>query len=88
MVAAREWGKDGINVSCIDPGAITDSLVEAFGGTPDDEMLLQLGFSKRVLDSFGVSEDCGPVAMFLASDESRHITGQRIAVDGGVDIHA
>ena len=33
-------------------------------------------------------EDIAPAVLFLASEDSRHITGQTINVDGGVNIHA
>jgi 3alpha(or 20beta)-hydroxysteroid dehydrogenase len=32
----------------------------------------------------GLPEDCAPLYVFLASDESAFITGQKLAVDGGI----
>jgi NAD(P)-dependent dehydrogenase (short-subunit alcohol dehydrogenase family) len=37
--------------------------------------------------SVGQPEDIADVVVFLASDESRYITGQMIAVDGGMGAH-
>ena len=39
---------------------------------------------KIPLGSFGQSSDIAAVALFLASDEARYITGQVLAVDGGM----
>ena len=39
--------------------------------------------SKVALGYFGQPEDIAPLALFLASDESRYVTGQTIGADGG-----
>jgi 3-oxoacyl-[acyl-carrier protein] reductase len=40
--------------------------------------------SKIPLGSFGQAQDIAAAALFLASEDSRYITGQVLAVDGGM----
>ncbi|MFP7493903.1 SDR family oxidoreductase [Terribacillus saccharophilus] len=89
-VVAREWGPDGINVNVVNPGAITDGIKSYLDQLPEEQRdPTQLGFQQTSLRRFGSPyEDIAPVVLFLASDDSRHITGQTINVDGGVQIHA
>lgn len=89
-VAAREWGPDNINVNVICPGAITDAIQAYIDQMPEGHQdPIHLGFSQTAVRRFGKPyEDVAPVAVFLASDDARHITGQTINVDGGVIIHA
>ncbi|MBT2575200.1 SDR family oxidoreductase [Bacillus sp. ISL-51] len=89
-VAAREWGPDNINVNVINPGAITDVIQAYLDHLPEEERdPTKLGFEQTSLRRFGAPyEDIAPAVLFLASEDSRHITGQTLNVDGGVNIHA
>jgi NAD(P)-dependent dehydrogenase (short-subunit alcohol dehydrogenase family) len=79
--AAREWGPEGINVNILCP----------FARSPGVEKFLELmpGLEKKLVagQPLGRIGDCetdiGPVAVFLASDDSRYITGHTIPADGG-----
>lgn len=80
--AAKEWGKHGIRVNVISPQAMSPSM-EAFK-THSPE-----GFAGLVANTpmgyVGDPEaDIAPVAMFLASDASRYMTGHTLNVDGGL----
>jgi NAD(P)-dependent dehydrogenase (short-subunit alcohol dehydrogenase family) len=88
--AAREWGKDNINVNILNPGAVTDAIWDAMADWPEeDKDPLKMGFNPTVLGRLGDPyEDIAPVAVFLASEDSRHITGQTIMAEGGVTITA
>jgi len=75
---ASEWGPHNINVNAVCPGffptKMANGILERIGervikGTP--------------LRRLGGEEDLKGVVVFLASDASRHVTGQCIAVDGG-----
>lgn len=82
--AARAGGPHGINVNAIAPGmVITDIIREAF----DTEEKLQEFIDNRrnltVLPEVGEPEDIANLAFFLASDDSKNITGQVICSDGG-----
>ena len=78
---AREWGPHGVRVNAIAPVAWTPALVTATKANPALEArLLERTPLQRLGDP---TDDIGPVAVFLASALSRHMTGQTLAVDGG-----
>jgi gluconate 5-dehydrogenase len=75
---AAEWGGHGITVNAICPGffpsKMTQIMLDATG-----ELVLKGTPTGRL----GGPEDLKGLAVLLASEASRHITGQAIAVDGG-----
>jgi acetoacetyl-CoA reductase/3-oxoacyl-[acyl-carrier protein] reductase len=76
--AARELGPSGIRVNMIAPGMIRTHMTE----TLSDEVLAR-ATEESALRRTGEPDDVAGVALFLASELSRHITGQVIRVDGG-----
>jgi NAD(P)-dependent dehydrogenase (short-subunit alcohol dehydrogenase family) len=83
MYVATSHGKKGIRANTILPGLVVTDAVRAHL----DEKVLA-GLSKATLTpNVGQPEDIADVVVFLASDESRYITGQMIAVDGGMSAH-
>jgi NAD(P)-dependent dehydrogenase (short-subunit alcohol dehydrogenase family) len=83
MYVATSHGKKGIRANTILPGLV---ITEAVRAHLDEKMLA--GLSKATLTpAVGQPEDIADVVVFLASDESRYITGQMIAVDGGMSAH-
>jgi NAD(P)-dependent dehydrogenase (short-subunit alcohol dehydrogenase family) len=83
MYVATSHGKQGIRVNTILPGLVITDAVRAH---LDARMLAGLG--KATLTPYvGEPDDIASVVVFLASDESRYITGQMIAVDGGMSAH-
>jgi 3-oxoacyl-[acyl-carrier protein] reductase len=79
---AREWGPLGIRVNCIGPVAMTPAMEVAAEKSPVFTDGLLIG--RTPLRRIGEPEaDIGPVAVFLASDLSRYMTGQTLMVDGG-----
>ncbi|MDG2002442.1 MAG: SDR family NAD(P)-dependent oxidoreductase [Novosphingobium sp.] len=78
---AREWGEYGIRINVLCPAAMTEAAVVYFEQHPEAKDI----YVKDIcLGRFGDSlDDIGPVALFLATDQSRYVTGQTINVDGG-----
>lgn len=83
MYVATSHGKQGIRVNTIVPGLI---LTDAVRAHLDEKTLAGLG--KATLTPYlGQPDDIADLVVFLASDESRYITGQMIAIDGGMSAH-
>jgi NAD(P)-dependent dehydrogenase (short-subunit alcohol dehydrogenase family) len=78
--AADEYGPHKIRFNAIQPGFIATEIMEGIerGGPVWNSYIDQ-----TPLGDVGQPEDIGEVARFLLSDESRWITGQTLAVDGG-----
>jgi gluconate 5-dehydrogenase len=76
---AAEWAQYNITVNAIAPGVFPTKMAKVMAETHKDT-ILQLTPLKR----FGGAEDLKGVAALLASDASAYMTGQIIAVDGGM----
>lgn len=75
---ARLVGKDFIRVNCISPGLIATPASR--GAVPDAEA----AFAKaQPIPKAGAPEDIAAMALFLASDESKWVSGATMVVDGG-----
>ncbi|NMB13648.1 MAG: SDR family oxidoreductase [Gallicola sp.] len=77
---ARELGPE-IRCNAILPGAIQTAMLDSVGGADAMEPMRQMS----PLKTLGEGLDIANTALFLASDESRFITGQLLRVDGGID---
>jgi NAD(P)-dependent dehydrogenase (short-subunit alcohol dehydrogenase family) len=83
MYVATGHGKQGVRVNTIVPGLIITDAVRAH---LTEHMLEGLG--RATLTPYvGEPDDVANLVVFLASDESRYITGQMIAIDGGMSSH-
>jgi 3-oxoacyl-[acyl-carrier protein] reductase len=81
---ALELGKHGVTANCILPGAIRTGMTSALWDARPD--VADIWAKKSVLRRLGRPEDIAEVALFLASDAAGFITGQSIAVDGGLTL--
>ena len=79
--AAREWGQFGIRVNVINPAAASPAAKEFLEANPERA---QQYYDAISLGRFGEPDgDIAPIAVFLASEESRYLTGQTLNADGG-----
>jgi NAD(P)-dependent dehydrogenase (short-subunit alcohol dehydrogenase family) len=81
---AVEWARYGILVNCLAPtakGAGYQQMAEQNPGF--EQMAAQMNPCGRVGDP---EEDIAPVAVFLASQMAKYVTGETIYVDGGLHI--
>jgi 3-oxoacyl-[acyl-carrier protein] reductase len=77
--SARELGSRGITVNAVAPGFV---LTELTAGLADEWK--QRITEQTPLGRFGTTEEVAYAVAFLASDEAAYITGQVLAVDGGL----
>ena len=83
-VMASELSPRGIRVNVVAPGAIRTPIWGAATATPEAEK----EFEKRIalttpLGRIGETDHVAKTVLFLASDDSAHVQGQEIFVDGG-----
>ncbi len=76
---AKEFASRNIIVNAIAPGFIETRMTEKL-----PEEIKQTYFKLIPLGRFGKPEDVANLALFLASDQADYITGQVIAIDGGM----
>jgi NAD(P)-dependent dehydrogenase (short-subunit alcohol dehydrogenase family) len=82
-IAAAELGQYNIRVNAVQPGVIKTGM-RAVGGADRERVIARCAEETPLGRRIGTPEDCAPLYVFLASDESRFITGQKLAVDGGI----
>lgn len=75
---AAEWGPHGIRVNAICPGFFPSKMSSGLLETISASVIKQ-----TPLGRLGGDTDLMGAAVYLASDASRHVTGQYLAVDGG-----
>lgn len=76
---AREFAGRGVTANAIAPGFIATDMTHVLNDQLKEEIL-----KKIPLGDFGIADDIAAAAAFLASPEARYITGQVLAVDGGM----
>lgn len=77
---AQAWGTQGITCNAIGPGFFPTALTAPVFA---DQALAARHAQQTCMGRNGVLEDLHGVAVFLASDASRYVTGQTLMVDGG-----
>ena len=77
--AAKELASRNITVNAIAPGFIETDMTAALSERVREAIMAQIPLAR-----FGQAEDVAAAAAFLASEESRYMTGQTLHVDGGM----
>jgi NAD(P)-dependent dehydrogenase (short-subunit alcohol dehydrogenase family) len=77
---AIQYAKEGIRANSVHPGPIVTPMTEAARADPER---YQLMLSRIPLGCYGQPEDVAYGVLYLASDESRWVTGSELVIDGG-----
>jgi 3-oxoacyl-[acyl-carrier protein] reductase len=78
---ARETASRGVRVNALAPGFIASDMTDAVSEEARGKMLESIPLKRM-----GQPKDVAEAALFLASDEAAYITGQTLAIDGGMFI--
>ena len=76
---ARELASRGVRANAVAPGFIATDMTDALPEAARDAVSGQIALGR-----FGTPEDVAACVAFLASDDASYLTGQTIAVDGGM----
>ncbi len=79
--AAKELAPRGITANAVAPGFIETDMTQAMG-----EKAIEAVRGRIAMKKFGKPQDVANAVCFLASDEARYITGQVLAIDGGMSL--
>ena len=83
-VAAAELAEFNIRVNAVQPGVIETGILADAGLEVPAAEFGRIRRETPLGHRMGAPEDCVGLYVFLASDESTFITGQKMAVDGGI----
>ena len=78
---AREMGSRGITANLVAPGLVMTELTKDLS-----QEIVDLARQRILLERLGTPEDVAVTVAFLASEEASYITGQVLAVDGGMGL--
>lgn len=86
---ATQYGRDGLRCNTVLPGLILSEETEkSIAQSPEMQAFFSVYDKNILLNRHGTSTDVANIVLFLASDDSAFITGQKFVVDGGMSAHA
>ena len=77
--SARELATRGVTINAIAPGFIETDMTRNLSESARENLISQITLSR-----LGTPDDIASAVLFLASDDASYITGQVLAVDGGI----
>lgn len=80
---AVEWGPKGVRVNGVAPGTTATDMIRALRDVPEYMEKVKNGTPLRRIAE---ADEVASVIAFMASDATRHVTGQTLVVDGGQTI--
>ena len=78
---AVQYGPEGIRCNSVHPGIIETNMTERLIGTSEAR---QAQLARTPLNIIATSRDVSFGVLYLASDESRYVTGSELVIDGGI----
>jgi NAD(P)-dependent dehydrogenase (short-subunit alcohol dehydrogenase family) len=87
MSVARDYIARGVRCNAISPGTVdTPSLHERLQATGDAEAARAAFIARQPMGRLGNAQEVASVAVLLASDEARFMSGSNVIVDGGMSL--
>lgn len=84
---AADYVADGLRCNAICPGTVdTPSLRDRIASSADPVAAEKNFIARQPMGRLALAEEIAPIIVYLASDESRFLTGQALCVDGGITI--
>ena len=78
---AVQYGPEGVRCNSVHPGVIETDMTE---GMLSDPRTREIRLKNTPLGTFAVAKDVAYAVLYLASDESRYVTGSELVIDGGL----
>lgn len=78
---AVQYGPEGVRCNSVHPGVIETDMTE---GMLSDPQTRERRLQNTPLGTFAVARDVAYAVLYLASDESRYVTGSELVIDGGL----
>ena len=78
---AVQYGPEGVRCNSVHPGVIETDMTEGMLSAPRTR---EIRLQNTPLGTFAVAKDVAYAVLYLASDESRYVTGSELVIDGGL----